>query len=150
MSSSRVGELIRARREALGLSQRELGDLAGIGQNYISRLERGEVGLPQRQTIDALARALNLAPRAFYVASGALDGVPAEPPRQDAFDDLLAAIRVAAPQTAAMLEQVRRRESPEAFQAAIRQIAPAVGVTIEGFLKVFEAGEEEGRQRRSG
>jgi len=37
-----LGELVRARRRANGMSQRELAELAGVGVRFISELERGK------------------------------------------------------------------------------------------------------------
>lgn len=35
-----IGEFVRARRKASNLSQRELGELAGVGTRFVSELER--------------------------------------------------------------------------------------------------------------
>jgi y4mF family transcriptional regulator len=37
-----IGEFVRARRKAGSLSQRELGELAGVGTRFVSELERGK------------------------------------------------------------------------------------------------------------
>jgi y4mF family transcriptional regulator len=37
-----IGEFVRSRRKAGGLSQRELGELAGVGTRFVSELERGK------------------------------------------------------------------------------------------------------------
>lgn len=39
---SSIGEFVRARRRANGLSQRELAELAGVGVRFVSELERGK------------------------------------------------------------------------------------------------------------
>lgn len=41
-NSRRIGEFIRERRQANGLTQRELGELAGVGTRFISEVERGK------------------------------------------------------------------------------------------------------------
>ncbi len=43
MNKRTVGWEIRARREAVGLSQEELAELIGIRQPYLSRIECGDV-----------------------------------------------------------------------------------------------------------
>jgi len=53
----RLGELVRARRRVLGLSQEELGLRIGADQAYMSRIEGGRINLTL-DTIDALAKAL--------------------------------------------------------------------------------------------
>jgi y4mF family transcriptional regulator len=37
-----IGEFVRARRKTAGLSQRELGEFAGVGTRFVSELERGK------------------------------------------------------------------------------------------------------------
>ena len=41
-NSERIGDFVRQRRQANGLTQRELGELAGVGTRFISELERGK------------------------------------------------------------------------------------------------------------
>lgn len=54
---TRVGTRIRARREALRLSQAKLAELAKVTPNYVGILERGEA-LPTIQTLFVFAKAL--------------------------------------------------------------------------------------------
>ena len=54
----RLGAFIRDRREELGISRRELARRANIAD--VSRLEQGRVVNPRRDTLQALAEALNL------------------------------------------------------------------------------------------
>lgn len=51
------GEIIGQAREALGLTQKELGDLAGVDHSTVSRIERGLYDPPAR-TVKALTDAL--------------------------------------------------------------------------------------------
>lgn len=51
------GGVIRARREAAGLSQEALADAAGLHRTYISLLERGQRN-PSLEVIHALALGL--------------------------------------------------------------------------------------------
>lgn len=53
----RFGRVVRARREAVGLSQEALADGAGLHRTYISLLERGQRN-PSLEVIRALARGL--------------------------------------------------------------------------------------------
>lgn len=81
-----IGDLIKARRLALRLTQVHLGQRAGLTQDYISKLERGAIEVPQRGTLLALGRALGIAPEEFYRAAGILgdaaEAAPAPPPVQ--------------------------------------------------------------------
>lgn len=40
-----IGAFVRSRRKASKLSQRELGELAGVGTRFVSELERGKPSL---------------------------------------------------------------------------------------------------------
>jgi transcriptional regulator with XRE-family HTH domain len=51
------GQYLLDRREAAGLSQRELERLGGLSRNYLSLIERGERS-PGLETLVALAGAL--------------------------------------------------------------------------------------------
>ena len=42
VSSKKIGELVRQRRLANHLTQRQLGELAGVGLRLVSELERGK------------------------------------------------------------------------------------------------------------
>lgn len=49
-----VGQFVRTRRLASRISQKELGELAGVGTRFISELERGKPTL----RMDAIAKVL--------------------------------------------------------------------------------------------
>ena len=61
-----LGQRIKARRKELGLSQEKLGELAGLDQTVISKLERGDVQETSR--IAELAHALSC--DALWLATG--------------------------------------------------------------------------------
>lgn len=69
----RLGQFIRGRREELGISQRELARRASVAD--VSRLELGLVVNPRRDTLQALAEALNLT-LSELVAVGAAPALP--------------------------------------------------------------------------
>ncbi len=50
------------RRRVAGLRREELAHLAGVSVDYYTRLEQGRVGNPSENVLDAVARALRLAP----------------------------------------------------------------------------------------
>lgn len=54
------GSLIRAAREALGLSQDAIAVQVGISQEYLSQLERGEKSNATIKVLCRLARVLKL------------------------------------------------------------------------------------------
>src|SRR5207248_1925289 len=68
-----VGPLIRARREARGLSQAELAARTGLAPAYISRIERGAVVRPRRATLQKLGSALGFRVPELYDEVGVVD-----------------------------------------------------------------------------
>jgi transcriptional regulator with XRE-family HTH domain len=67
-----LGQVIRSRRIALGLTQEELAERIGDGvrQAEVSRLERGRVTLPRRQRLAHIADALNMPVGELLASSG--------------------------------------------------------------------------------
>ena len=65
-----IGELLRSRREAAGLSVRRLAELAGVNQANISRLETGFATRSSLASLTKLADALGADPLEFYQAAG--------------------------------------------------------------------------------
>src|SRR5438270_9882904 len=54
------GEILRAHRMRLVLTQEEVADLSGVSVRHIRDLELGRIARPRRKTIDRLATALRL------------------------------------------------------------------------------------------
>jgi len=67
-----IGDLVKRRRQALRLTQTRLGALTGLQQDYISKLERGTIDMPQKGTLMALSMALGVTVADFYRAAGVL------------------------------------------------------------------------------
>src|SRR5687767_11315664 len=62
--TSPLGEFIRRQREVQELSMRQLADLAGISNPYLSQIERG-LREPSEKVLDAIARNLELSAEAL-------------------------------------------------------------------------------------
>jgi transcriptional regulator with XRE-family HTH domain len=73
-----VGATLRERRLSLGKSQEDLADEIERDQNFISRLERGQHGTLQPETVRLLARALGYRREELLVLLGYLDEPGAE------------------------------------------------------------------------
>jgi predicted ATPase/transcriptional regulator with XRE-family HTH domain len=58
--SASFGELLRDHRRAVGLTQAELAERAGVSPRSISGLEREDAHIPRRDTVDLLVQALGL------------------------------------------------------------------------------------------
>src|SRR5690242_2634884 len=59
-SAQSFGDLLRRYRQAAGLTQEDLADLAGLSRRGLSDLERGARLLPRRETVQLLCEALQL------------------------------------------------------------------------------------------
>ena len=67
---SKVGDFIRERRLAKGLSKRQLAEKAGISHSEVHRIENGERQNPSVPMLVALANALGIPPDDILVLSG--------------------------------------------------------------------------------
>lgn len=71
---------LKALRMARGLTQAVLGDTAGMSEEWVRKMERGD-GAPSFQTIETLAQALNVTPLELFATgdrSPALDELTAQ------------------------------------------------------------------------
>ena len=64
-----LGEYIRRQRELQELSLRQLADLVGISNPYLSQIERG-LREPSEKVLDAIARSLELSAEGLYEQGG--------------------------------------------------------------------------------
>ena len=63
------GELLREKRRAAGLSQRQLADRAGVDFSYISKLENGRLPAPADDTVVRLCEILGCPAEEFFAAA---------------------------------------------------------------------------------
>lgn len=82
-----LGGYLREQRKAAQLSLRQLSELAGISNPYLSQIERG-LKKPSAEILQQIARGLQVSAESLYVKAGILDA------HHDAGDppDVLAAI----------------------------------------------------------
>jgi transcriptional regulator with XRE-family HTH domain len=66
---SPLGDYIRRQRELQELSLRQLADLVGISNPYLSQIERG-LREPSEKVLDAIARSLELSAEGLYEQGG--------------------------------------------------------------------------------
>jgi len=122
-----VGELIRARRVALGLSQTELARRAGSSQRQVSRLENGEERtMPRRETLDRFGAVLDITLADFYRAGGVMDPAELETPASP--DDPLEVMVERVRRNASMMRDLRRAQEindPEVFERILAAVADA-------------------------
>ncbi|CUU57866.1 Transcriptional regulator, contains XRE-family HTH domain [Parafrankia irregularis] len=76
-----IGSLLRAYRQAHGLTQQQLADLLGFDQSYVSKVESGRRAIHDISTLRHIARNLGLSPEDVGLAPGGLADRRREPPR---------------------------------------------------------------------
>ena len=67
-----LGGYLREQRHSAELSLRQLADVAGISNPYLSQIERG-LKKPSAEILQALAKALRISAESLYVRAGFLD-----------------------------------------------------------------------------
>ncbi len=67
-----VGDFIRAQRELMSLSMRQLAEMAQVSNPYLSQIERG-VYKPSAQVLKGIADALDMSAETLYREAGLLD-----------------------------------------------------------------------------
>ncbi|MDT3438841.1 helix-turn-helix transcriptional regulator [Pseudofrankia sp. BMG5.37] len=85
-----VGQLLRAYRQAHGLTQQQLADQLGFDQSYVSKVESGRRAIHDISTLRHIARHLDLSPEDVGLAPGTLSDRRRDAAR-DAFTEQAAA-----------------------------------------------------------
>lgn len=67
-----LGSYLREQRRNAELSLRQLADMAGVSNPYLSQIERG-LRKPSADVLQQLARSLRISAEALYVRAGLLD-----------------------------------------------------------------------------
>ena len=73
-----LGDYLREQRQSARLSLRQLADLAGISNPYLSQIERG-LKRPSAEILQQLAKGLEVSAESLYVRAGILDERQHEP-----------------------------------------------------------------------
>ncbi len=133
-----VGQLVRARREALGYSQAQLAKYAQLSQTYISRLEKGDVTLPRQDTLRKFAHTLRVDISEFYRAAGIVDSIVVSGGEENnPLNDLIAQVETQS-QTMVRLRQIRDDYSPEKYKELVERLGKAWATTLESMLEMIE------------
>ena len=69
---SSLGDYLREQRQAAKLSLRQLSELAGVSNPYLSQIERG-LKRPSAEILQQLAKGLEVSAESLYVKAGILD-----------------------------------------------------------------------------
>lgn len=136
-----LGRLVRAKRQQLGLTTKALGELIGVHQAYISKIEGGNTRVPGVELRRKLASALGTTNIELLIAAGELS-----------LDDIGHGMVTAAPDIPAPsreLAQVISEMHPDdrnAVGIVVRQLNLARGLTGDPMatLDALEAAEASG------
>ena len=80
-----IGEYIREQRQRAKVSLRQLAEVTGVSNPYLSQIERG-LRKPSAEILQQIAKGLRISAEALYVQAGILD-------EREADTDVQAAIR---------------------------------------------------------
>jgi transcriptional regulator with XRE-family HTH domain len=80
-----VGEFIRRQRELAQMSVRQLADLCGVSNAYLSQIERG-LRSPSSVILQSLAKGLRLSAETLYAQAGIMD------PKSDEEDGVIKSV----------------------------------------------------------
>jgi transcriptional regulator with XRE-family HTH domain len=69
---SSLGDYLREQRQAAKLSLRQLSELAGVSNPYLSQIERG-LKRPSAEILQQLAKGLEVSAESLYIRAGILD-----------------------------------------------------------------------------
>lgn len=86
---SSLGDYLREQRTSARLSLRQLSELAGVSNPYLSQIERG-LKRPSAEILQQLAKGLEVSAESLYVRAGILDAEHA--PSSDEAPDVRRAI----------------------------------------------------------
>ncbi|MBI3245035.1 MAG: helix-turn-helix transcriptional regulator [Deltaproteobacteria bacterium] len=72
-----LGEFIKRQRELAQLSIRQLAEMCGVSNPYLSQIERG-LRIPSSMILQSLAKGLRLSAETLYTQAGIMDPQEAE------------------------------------------------------------------------
>ncbi|MFE3290746.1 helix-turn-helix domain-containing protein [Rhodococcus sp. NPDC059234] len=114
-----IGSFIKAQREAAQVSLRQLSQLAGVSNPYLSQIERG-LRKPSAEVLGQIAKGLRMSSEVLYMRAGFLEQRPASPVR----DALLSDVSITERQKQVLLEiyeSFRRENNPRPESQPVEQ-----------------------------
>ena len=72
LGGNSLGDYLREQRQSAKLSLRQLAELAGVSNPYLSQIERG-LKKPSAEILQQLAKGLEVSAESLYVRAGILD-----------------------------------------------------------------------------
>jgi transcriptional regulator with XRE-family HTH domain len=120
-----LGDYLREQRHLAKLSLRQLSEVAGISNPYISQIERG-LKKPSAEILQALAKALRISAESLYVRAGILEDRTdaSRAPSADVTDAILADRRLSDRQRGVLLDVYESFVGESAASKAPRAAKP--------------------------
>ena len=119
-----VGEFIADRRRAAELTLRQLAELTGVSNPYLSQIERG-LRRPSADVLQQLSKALRVSAESLYVRAGILD--PDDHPSSSVEAALLADTTITKRHKQALLEVYRSFVAEDAATLPEPEPGPQAG-----------------------
>ncbi|MCH8611977.1 helix-turn-helix domain-containing protein [Arsenicicoccus dermatophilus] len=116
LPGSDLGAYLREQRVAAQLSLRQLSELAGVSNPYLSQIERG-LRRPSAEILNALATGLQVSAESLYVRAGLLDDEAVRAPRSDVVAAIEADPALSPRQRAALVDRYRQMVDPSGSSA---------------------------------
>lgn len=113
----RLGELVASERKRLDYTQEQLGKLAGVSREQISKIEHNRADRPSYDQIKDIARALAMPPEVLLAAAGYTVEMPPPSPRRSMVLILRQALAIA--------EELERRGHGVGDDPSVRRHAHA-------------------------
>ncbi|TDB79205.1 XRE family transcriptional regulator [Actinomadura sp. KC216] len=125
-----IGEYIREQRTRAKISLRQLADVSGISNPYLSQIERG-LRKPSAEILQQIAKGLRISAEALYVQAGILEA-------READTDLQAAVRADA-----LLTERQKQVLLDIYASFLKE-NEADGVPPSEYAAPDEAAEPDG------
>ncbi|MFI5781709.1 helix-turn-helix domain-containing protein [Nocardia sp. NPDC051570] len=122
-----IGSFIRSQREAAQVSLRQLAQLAGVSNPYLSQIERG-LRNPSAEVLAQIAKGLRVSSEVLYMRAGYLEQRPHSPVR----DALLADTGITERQKQVLLDIYESFRRENAGNEIVGDITESEGSVPEG------------------
>lgn len=122
-----IGNYIREQRKNAQMSLRQLANLAGVSNPYLSQVERG-LRKPSARILQQIAKGLRISAEALYIQAGMLDQRSGGP----VVEAIIADTDLTERQKQVLLDVYEsfRRERPEQVQSVVDSAAQDASVTV--------------------
>src|SRR4051812_30536343 len=117
-----LGDFLRERRVAAELTLRQLAELTGVSNPYLSQIERG-LRRPSAEVLQQLAKALRVSAESLYVRAGILD--PEDHPSSTVETALLADTSISERHKQVLLDVSRSFVAEDAATPSAPETTPA-------------------------